>query len=56
MHVFIGDGVGILPAINLGLGLSSNLDKWAIRPEIGYDRYFTFGVGVNYNIKPKKRE
>jgi hypothetical protein len=41
--------------ISAGMGFSSNLDRWAIRPEIGYDKFLSFGVGVNYNfnlIKP----
>ncbi len=55
-HIFVGDGIGIMPGINLGVGLSNNLNEWAIRPELGFDGYFTFGVGVNYYIKPNKGE
>ena len=33
------------------LGLSSNLDKWAFRPEIGYDGFFSFGFGINAYMK-----
>jgi len=53
-HIFIGDGVGIMPGLNLGLAFSNDLNKWAIRPEIGYDFYFTFGVGVNYYLDSNK--
>jgi hypothetical protein len=33
-----GNGVSYIPLINLtaGFGLSSNLKKWAVRPEFGY--------------------
>ncbi len=55
-HVLIGDGIGFMPGINFGVGLSSNLNEWAIRPEFGFDGYFTFGVGVNYYIKANKKE
>ncbi|MEZ5014890.1 MAG: hypothetical protein R2794_11420 [Chitinophagales bacterium] len=43
--------------LQAGLGLSSNLEKWALRPEIGYmihpgvaERAFTYGVGLQYNF------
>jgi len=39
------DYIGIFPGVNLGIGLSNNLNKWAIRPEIGYNGCFNFGVG-----------
>lgn len=55
-HIFVGDEIVFLPGINFGLGLSSNLNKWAIRPEFGFDGNFTFGVGVNYYFKPNKGE
>ena len=50
VHVLIGDDVGLYPGLSLGMGLSSNLDRWAIRPEIGYDGYFNFGVGTYYHF------
>jgi len=53
MHFFFGDGVGIYPALSLGFGLSSNLDKWAIRPEIGFDYFFNWGIGFNYNFNSR---
>lgn len=52
-HIFIGDGVSFIPGLSLGLGLSNNLDNWAIRPEIGVDGNVYFGVGMNINIKKK---
>jgi hypothetical protein len=32
--------------ISLGLGLSTDLDKWVVRPEVGYDGYFSIGIGA----------
>ena len=55
-HIFIGNGVVFMPGMNLGLGFSNDLNKWAIRPEIGFDGYFTYGVGANFYIKPNKGE
>jgi hypothetical protein len=56
LHVLVGTfGAVVIPGISLGMGLSSNLDKWSIRPEIGYDKYLSWGVGasINFNtIKP----
>ncbi len=56
LHIFFGDGAtGLTPGINVGLGLSSDLSKWAIRPEIGYDSYTTFGLGLNFYLNPKEK-
>jgi hypothetical protein len=45
----------------IGFGLSSNLDKWAIRPEAGYmfnpndpGQIWSFGVGLIYNFTFQK--
>lgn len=56
VHLFIADGVAGTIGLTLGLGLSNNLDKWAFRPELGYDGYFSFGFGVTIYMKkqPKK--
>lgn len=47
--------------LNLGFGLSKDLNKWAIRPEAGYifdpgeeGGYWSFGVGFNYYIQGNK--
>lgn len=48
MHIGVGSSIQVFPAINIGLGLSQNLNKWAIRPEIGYDGHFTGGIGYSY--------
>jgi hypothetical protein len=55
-HVLVGSfgGYGML-GISLGIGLSSNLDRWAIRPEIGYDKYLSFGVGASVNFNTIKK-
>jgi hypothetical protein len=54
-HIIFGFlGAQVIPGISLGIGLSSDLNKWAIRPEIGYDKYLSFGVGVNFNINTIK--
>jgi len=45
--------LGILPGFSFNIGLSEDLDKWAIRPEIGYDGYFNFGIGANVNFGKK---
>jgi len=45
------------PSLSLGMGFSSDLDKWAIRPEISYD-YWTIAVGVsgNYRFPLRKKK
>ncbi|CAN5442895.1 hypothetical protein BH23BAC1_BH23BAC1_16100 [soil metagenome] len=48
--------------MNLGFGISPNLDKWAIRPELGYMKdiqdfsysYLTWGVGLTINFGSKR--
>jgi len=55
LHILFGTFGGyVLPGISMGMGFSSDLDKWAIRPEIGYDRYFSFGVGAGINFNTHK--
>lgn len=51
--LFAEDEFLAMPGINIGLGISSNLDKWAIRPEFGYDFNLVFGVGLTYYFKPR---
>jgi len=55
--IFLEKDSDIPIGINLGAGLSTNLNIWAIRPETGLmlntsgnDRSFTFGVGASYNF------
>jgi len=48
----------LMPSLGLGMGFSSDLDKWAIRPEISYD-YWTIGLGVSgsyrFNVGKKNK-
>jgi hypothetical protein len=51
-------GQNTLVAFNLGFGISSDLDKWAIRPEIGFlfdpgekGHYMHLSIGFNYRFK-----
>jgi hypothetical protein len=50
-HVLFGKlgGYGMF-GLSVGMGFSSDLDKWAIRPEIGFDRFLSFGIGANFNF------
>lgn len=52
------DGVLFLPGINVGMGLSTDLNKYAIRPELGIDAglFFTFAIGCNYYFATKKED
>jgi hypothetical protein len=52
-HLLIAGGFGVMPGITCGVGLSSILDKWAFRPEIGYDGCFSFGLGLDYHLNSK---
>jgi hypothetical protein len=52
--IFLEENTDDLVAINAGLGLSTDLSKWAVRPEIGYlfnpgeeGHYFSFSLGVS---------
>jgi hypothetical protein len=46
VHVMLGDGAMAQPGISMGIGLSTNLDNWVIRPELGYDGFLSIGIGV----------
>jgi len=55
LHVLFGTFGGyVTPGISLGIGLSSDLDRWSIRPEIGYDTYLSLGVGASFNFNTGK--
>jgi hypothetical protein len=55
LHVLFGTFGGyVTPGISLGIGLSSDLDRWSIRPEIGYDNYLSFGIGASVNFNTVK--
>jgi hypothetical protein len=53
-------GAALIPGITLGAGFSSDLTRWAIRPELGASflgggAFLNYGVGVQYIISRKKR-
>jgi hypothetical protein len=55
-----GDGGGVLFGATLGAGFSSNLNKWAIRPEVGAlslgaGAFVSYGVGLQLMLS-KRRE
>ncbi len=50
IHVYIIDSPNVSPALSIGLGISNDLEKWALRPEVGFDGYFSFGLGFNVNL------
>ena len=61
LDFFFGDGGNDFAwSANLGLAISGDLSKWAIRPEIGIMKdidafssgsYLMWGIGTNYNFK-----
>lgn len=53
MHIFFGDGAFFMPGLSLGLGLSKDLDRWAFRPEVGWDGFFAFGAALTFNLSKK---
>lgn len=51
-------GAGVLLGTTLGAGFSSDLDKWAIRPEVGAlfiagGAFVSYGVGVQFMLQKK---
>lgn len=54
-HIFLGESIKVMPGLSLGFGLSSDLDRWALRPEIGYDGYLSVGAGLTFNLSSKKK-
>lgn len=62
LDFYFGSGTSVNWGVNLGWGLSSNLDRWAIRPEIGIMKsfedktlsYVTGGVALILNIHSRK--
>lgn len=49
-HIVFADGVGFAPGFSLGMGISNNLDRWAFRPELGYDGFMSFGFGLELRL------
>jgi hypothetical protein len=57
--LFGGDGGGVIFGATAGAGFSSDLDKWAIRPEVGASflgggAFLSYGVGLQLLIPRKK--
>jgi len=51
VHIFfIDEEFGFHPGLCLGFGFSSDLRKWAIRPEFGFDGNASFGISLNMNL------
>jgi hypothetical protein len=45
-----------MPGISLGFGVSSDLDRWAFRPEVGWDGFLAFGAALNYRLSSPRKE
>lgn len=53
-------GAGVLLGTTLGAGFSSDLDKWAVRPEVGAlfiagGAFVSYGIGVQYMFLIKRK-
>lgn len=53
----------LLLSTSVGAGFSTNVDKWAIRPEVGFlysaanaTTYVSYGVGVQYTLFARKNK
>lgn len=50
-HLYFSPGqFSAVPGLSLGFGFSKNLDRWAIRPELGWDGYFSAGAALTINL------
>jgi len=52
-------GAGVLLGTTLGAGFSSDLDKWAIRPELGAlfiagGAFVSYGIGVQFMLRKRQ--
>ena len=56
VHMFFGDEPYLIPGISVGFGFSSDLDRWAFRPEVGWAGFFAIGVALNYRLSPPRRK
>lgn len=55
-----GGGAAVIPGLTIGAGFSSDLSKWAIRPEIGASflgggAFLNYGIGLQLIIPGKKK-
>lgn len=53
----------LLLSTSIGAGFSNNVDKWAVRPEVGFlysaanaTTYISYGVGVQYTLFSKRNK
>lgn len=56
-HVFFASGgsAGFIPGFSIGAGFSSNINQWAIRPELGVDLMsVSGGISLTFNFGSKK--
>lgn len=57
MHIFFGSTTSVMPGVSIGAGFSSNLQRWAFRPEIGWDGYLAFGAAFTCRVwAPERKE
>jgi hypothetical protein len=54
LHIFLGEQTSFMPGLSLGFGLSSDLDRWALRPEVGWDGYVSYGAALTINLSKGK--
>jgi acetyltransferase-like isoleucine patch superfamily enzyme len=55
---FFGGGVSVFAGTTIGAGFSTDLNKWAVRPEVGAmfigdGAFLSYGIGLQFII-PKK--
>ena len=63
IDIFLSDGF-TLWGLTAGCGISSDMGKWALRPEAGIMKdlsdfsytYFTWGAGLVFNFRPGQKE
>ena len=57
MYGFRFSSGSVIPGISIGAGFSSDLNRWSIRPEIGYDR-MSLSAGISYShiFRKKKKD
>lgn len=53
LHVFVSQSISVFPGLSFGLGLSSDLDRWALRPEVGWDGYVSYGAALTVKLSRK---
>ncbi len=54
VHIFVKERASFMPGLSLGFGLSSDLDRWALRPEVGWDGYVSYGAALTINLSKGK--